>query len=55
VPDLDLAPAADLLDLAHVRLAELLEPTSQLDALLVRLFNPDEDADRPVSAFSSAL
>lgn len=47
----------DLLDLAQVRLADLLDtpPTSTLDALLQRLFDPAERDLLTVCAFSSAL
>jgi hypothetical protein len=46
-----------LLDLAHVRLAELVDapPGTTLDATLQRLFDPDERDLLTVSAFSSAL
>jgi hypothetical protein len=48
---------APLLDLAHVRLAELLDeaPASRLDELLTRLFDPRERDLLTVCAFSSAL
>ena len=48
-----------LLDLAEVRLRDLLDGTSGdesvLDDLMKRLFDPDEQEHRTVSAFSSAL
>lgn len=48
---------ADLLDLAHVRLAELLDapPDTRLDAVLRRLFDPRERDPLTVCAFSSSL
>lgn len=52
-------PEATLLDLAHQRLEELERavsaPDSTLDAILRRLFDPDERDLVTVSAFSSAL
>ena len=48
----------DLLDLAQVRLADLLDPDrdlSTLDATLLRLFDPRERDLLTVCAFSSAL
>lgn len=48
----------ELLDLAQVRLAELLDPDcdlSTLDAVLRRLFDPRERDLLTVCAFSSAL
>lgn len=51
---------ADLLDLAHVRLRDLLDGgsggnSSVLDDLMKRLFDPDEQEHRTISAFSSGL
>jgi hypothetical protein len=57
-PDHHPAPVeAPLLDLAHVRLAELLDapPSSTLDATMLRLFDPRERDLLTVCAFSSAL
>lgn len=53
------APPATLLDLAHQRLEEVERavsaPDSTLDAILRRLFDPNERDLLTVSAFSSAL
>lgn len=50
-------PAVDLLDLAHVRIAHLLDtaPTTTLDAVMQRLFDPRNRELLTVSAFASAL
>jgi hypothetical protein len=48
----------NLLDLAHVRLADLTDPAvvrTTLDAVMKRLFDPAEREHLTVSAFSSAL
>lgn len=56
---MDTLEEVELLDLAQVRLAVLLDVVdaddSTLDALLRRLFDPDEQADAPISAFNSSL
>lgn len=49
-------PGAELFVLAGRRLAVLVdEPDTTLDAVMRRLFNPDEQQDVPISAFASAL
>jgi hypothetical protein len=54
-----LPPPDTLLDLAQLRLEALLEPdaetASTLDAVMQRLFDPDEREHLTISAFSSAL
>lgn len=50
--------APDLLDLAHLPLAELLdqaEPDSTLAAVMRRLFDPRDREQLTVSAFASSL
>ncbi len=53
----DMAPPADLLLLAERRLSDLIDedPDTTLDAVLKRLFDPDNPEPLTICAFASSL